>query len=115
MDKVKKDLRKLIAEIVEAPEKDLKDDARFAEDLGIDSMKALEIVGLGFQGSGAGSVERGLARLRGVVRAYVSPATETAYVEYDPARIALADLRRALADLGYGSGELRSAWLQSFS
>ncbi|MDP2941740.1 MAG: acyl carrier protein, partial [Candidatus Omnitrophota bacterium] len=28
----------------EIPQKDLKDDARFAEDLGIDSMKALEIV-----------------------------------------------------------------------
>ena len=43
---IKKVLKKLIAEVGEIPEKDLKDDARFTEDLGIDSMKALEIVAM---------------------------------------------------------------------
>jgi acyl carrier protein len=43
-EKVRADVKKLVAEIVEIPEKDLKEDARFAEELGVDSMKALEIV-----------------------------------------------------------------------
>jgi len=41
---VKKEVRKLMAEIAEISEKDLKDTAKFSEDLGVDSMKALEIV-----------------------------------------------------------------------
>ncbi|MBN1823520.1 MAG: acyl carrier protein [Endomicrobiales bacterium] len=40
----KKEARKLISQIAEIPEKDLKDEAKFTEDLGVDSMKALEIV-----------------------------------------------------------------------
>jgi len=43
---IKKLLKKLISEVGEIQEKDLKDDARFTEDLGIDSMKALEIVAM---------------------------------------------------------------------
>jgi acyl carrier protein len=42
--KIRKEARKHIAQIVEIPENDLKDDSRFTEDLGVDSMKALEIV-----------------------------------------------------------------------
>jgi acyl carrier protein len=41
---VLKEMKKLISEISEVSEKDLKDDAKFTEDLGVDSMKALEIV-----------------------------------------------------------------------
>jgi acyl carrier protein len=41
---VKKIIAKLIAEIAEIPLNELKDDAKFAEDMGVDSMKALEIV-----------------------------------------------------------------------
>ncbi len=43
-DQMKADLRKLISEISEKPLEEVKDDSRFAEDLGIDSMMALEIV-----------------------------------------------------------------------
>ena len=41
---VKKAIAKLISEIAEIPLSKLKDDAKFAEDMGVDSMKALEIV-----------------------------------------------------------------------
>jgi len=40
----RKEAKKLISEISEIQPKDLKDDAKFSEDLGVDSMKALEIV-----------------------------------------------------------------------
>lgn len=41
---IKKEVRSLVSEITEIPEGELKDDARFTEDLGVDSMMALEIV-----------------------------------------------------------------------
>jgi len=41
---IKKEIKKLVSEITEIPEGGLKDDARFTEDLGVDSMMALEIV-----------------------------------------------------------------------
>jgi len=44
MDKVKEEMRNLVAEISEKSIEEIKDDARFSEDLGIDSMMALEIV-----------------------------------------------------------------------
>jgi len=44
LESIKKEVRKLVSEIAECPEEKLKDDARFTEDLGIDSMMALEIV-----------------------------------------------------------------------
>jgi acyl carrier protein len=40
----KEEIRKMVAEIAEKPVEEIKDDAKFAEDLGIDSMMALEIV-----------------------------------------------------------------------
>ena len=61
----------------------------------------LEIIGLGCGGGGALSVERALARLAGVRRAYVNPATETAYVEYDPAVAREGDLVAAVARSGF--------------
>lgn len=39
-----KEAKKLISTISEIPIDELKDDAKFFEDLGVDSMKALEIV-----------------------------------------------------------------------
>ena len=42
--KVKDEVKKLVSEITEIPENDLSEEARFAEDLGVDSMMALEIV-----------------------------------------------------------------------
>ena len=41
---VKKIISRLILEIAEVPADEIKDDARFVEDMGIDSMKALEII-----------------------------------------------------------------------
>jgi acyl carrier protein len=43
-DQMKVDLRKLISEISENPLEEIKDDSKFFEDLGINSMMALEIV-----------------------------------------------------------------------
>ena len=44
MEEAKKEIKKMISDIAEIPENEIKDDATFAEDLGIDSMMALEIV-----------------------------------------------------------------------
>jgi acyl carrier protein len=43
-DAVKKDVKKLVGEIAEVPAAKLKDNASFYDDLGVDSIKALEIV-----------------------------------------------------------------------
>jgi acyl carrier protein len=43
-EEIKKEVKKLVSEITEVPEVQLKEDARFSEDLGVDSMMALEIV-----------------------------------------------------------------------
>lgn len=67
----------------------------------------LEIRGFGCGGGGALTVERTLARLRGVIRADVNPATEVAYVEYDPELVGPADLVQVVRELGYGAGEPR--------
>ena len=40
----KSEIRKILATIAEVSEKEIKDDVKFTEDLGIDSMKALEMV-----------------------------------------------------------------------
>jgi len=44
LEEAKKEIKKLVAEIAEKTEEEVKEDAQFAEDLGIDSMMALEIV-----------------------------------------------------------------------
>jgi Cu+-exporting ATPase len=61
----------------------------------------LEIIGLGCGGGGTLSVERALARLPGVVRAYVNPATETAYVEYDSSIAGATELVAAAERAGF--------------
>ena len=43
-EKMSKEIKKLVAEIAEVPVKDVKDNTNFFDDLGVDSMKALEIV-----------------------------------------------------------------------
>ena len=43
-DKIKKDVKRTISEITEVPEDELKEDADFTSELGIDSMMALEMV-----------------------------------------------------------------------
>ena len=65
----------------------------------------LEIYGLGCGGGGALAVERALTRMKGVAHAYANPATETAYVQYDPALVQPADLVRAIEAVGFRAGE----------
>ena len=43
-EEIKTEVKKLISEITEIPEEELKEDAKFIEDLGVDSMIALEMV-----------------------------------------------------------------------
>jgi len=43
-EKFKEEIKKIVSEVSEVPQEQLKEDARFVEDLGIDSMMALEIV-----------------------------------------------------------------------
>lgn len=51
-------------------------------------------------GSTAHSLEAVLMRLPGVLRAYVNPVTESAYVEYDSDRCTECELTRAAKSLG---------------
>ena len=55
---------------------------------------------LGCAGGSAHSLERILMRVAGVIRAYVNPVTETAYIEFDADRCNEADLARAAESLG---------------
>ena len=48
------------------------------------------------------TIEGSLRELDGVVSASVNLGTESAMVEYDPARVSLADLERSVVDVGYG-------------
>lgn len=43
-DQMKQEIKALVSDITEIPVTDLKEDAEFVKDLGIDSMMALEIV-----------------------------------------------------------------------
>ena len=43
-DDIKKEVKKMVSEISEVPESDITEEAQFAEDLGVDSMMALEII-----------------------------------------------------------------------
>ncbi|MFZ5854827.1 MAG: cation transporter [Chloroflexota bacterium] len=64
----------------------------------------IPIFGLGCGGGGAREVERQLARTRGVRSVYVNPATETAYVGYDPSLVDLRQLAAVIDDAGYRPG-----------
>jgi acyl carrier protein len=44
IDKLKKEIKVLVSQITEIPEEEIKDDSQFVQDLGVDSMVALEIV-----------------------------------------------------------------------
>jgi len=61
----------------------------------------LPIAGLTCGGGGALTVERALVEVPGVIRAYVNPATEMAYVEYDPRQTSLTELNKAVESAGY--------------
>jgi copper chaperone CopZ len=55
-------------------------------------------------GGGSLQVERALAHLPGVVYVYVSPATEMAYVEYDPQQVDNKYLVKAVERAGFRAG-----------
>lgn len=63
------------------------------------------ISGLGCGGGGVLTVERALAKLAGVARVYVNPATEMAYVEYDPTQVTPRQLTDAVSRVGFHAAE----------
>lgn len=64
----------------------------------------LPIYGLGCGGGGTLTIERALEKLPGVLRVYVNPLTEMAYLEYDPARATGEEFRRAIERVGFRAG-----------
>lgn len=49
----------------------------------------------------SGAVEKALSKLDGVSSAKVDLAKKTAYVDYDPAKLTLQDLKKAVESAGY--------------
>ncbi len=64
----------------------------------------LPISGLSYGGGGVLIVERALARTPGVVYVYANPATETAYVEYDPEQVDQSRLMQVVEHAGFRAG-----------
>lgn len=64
----------------------------------------IPVYDLGCGGSGARTIEVELAATDGVLRAYVNPATETAYIDYDPAEVDPWTLALAVEHAGYRPG-----------
>jgi len=62
---------------------------------------SLPVIGLSLGGCGALTVERVLTRLDGVLRVYVNPAMEVAYVDYDPGHITDDEIAKTIRELGY--------------
>ncbi len=60
----------------------------------------MAIYGLTCGGGGALTLERALGRLAGVIRVYVNPATEMAYIEYDPEKVAWESLEAVFQACG---------------
>ena len=56
-------------------------------------------------GGGALTVERALAKVPGVLRVYANPATELAYIDYDPSLVDLPQLVAAIESVGYRAGQ----------
>lgn len=65
----------------------------------------LAINGLALGGGGALTVERALTKVPGVVRVYVNPVTEMAYVEFDPAECSPSAFVAAVERAGFRAGE----------
>lgn len=63
------------------------------------------IGGLACGGGGALAVERALERTPGVVRVYVNPLTEMAYVQFDAAQTSAGHLVAAVERAGFRAGE----------
>jgi copper chaperone CopZ len=60
----------------------------------------IKIAGMACAGC-SGAVERALSKLDGVKVARVDLAKKTAYVDYDPDKLALQDLKKAVERAGY--------------
>jgi cation transport ATPase len=67
------------------------------------------IYNLSCAGGGALVVERTLARTPGVARVYVNPATEMAYVEFDPEAITPSALTAKVTAAGFGPPAVKPA------
>jgi copper chaperone CopZ len=61
----------------------------------------LSVIGLSLGGCGALALERQMRRLSGILEVYVNPATENAYVDYDPERVTSAAIAAKVRELGY--------------
>ena len=55
----------------------------------------------------ARNIEKGLGKLPGVIKVVVNLTTEKAAVEYDPGRITVQDIIKAITDIGYGADEIK--------
>ncbi|HEY8837691.1 MAG TPA: cation transporter [Dehalococcoidia bacterium] len=73
---------------------------------------ALPVLGLSDGGERAKGLEKLLRKLTGVVKAYVSPHTGLAYVDYDPAVLTEDQIVGAISGAGYSLDETgrRFAW-----
>ena len=65
----------------------------------------IPIFGLTCGAGGMSTVERALSRMHGVVEVYGNPATEAAYVTYDPTAVTVAELQLAIEQAGYTAGQ----------
>ncbi len=64
----------------------------------------IPVYDLGCGGAGRSTIERQLAATDGVLSACVNPATETAYIDYDPAEMDAWSLARVIERAGYRAG-----------
>ena len=64
----------------------------------------IPVLDLGCGGAGTATIERQLAHAPGVMRVYVNPATEMAYIDYDPAQTDPWRLARVIEETGYRAG-----------
>lgn len=64
----------------------------------------IPIYELGCGGAGAQAVERELAAIDGVIRVYVNPATQVAYVDFDQAETDASAIAGAVQRAGYRPG-----------